>query len=203
MPHPSEKTPSEVPGAEAPPAKIPQAAPYEASSGILDNSSTLSHIKSSPSVSQNSTGDRLSKANFQHKTLLRILDANLDRAREGLRIIEEWCRFGLNDPDTTAQIKHLRQVLGHWHLPEIRLARDTPGDVGTTLTHPQEANRSGLSGLLEANFARIQEALRVLEEYGKLFSPELSADCKQMRYQIYALESQILWPLLSAQGLDP
>ncbi len=130
--------------------------------------------------------------------LFRILDANLDRAREGMRIVEEWCRFGLNDEAATAQLKHLRQEVARWHTPEIRLARDTPGDLGTALTHPQESTRSSVAEVLQANFARTQEALRVLEEYGKLYSVEMAAACKQIRYQLYTLDSQIVGPMLCA-----
>ncbi|MGB3612932.1 MAG: thiamine phosphate synthase [Elainellaceae cyanobacterium] len=122
----------------------------------------------------------------------RILDANLDRAREGLRIIEEWCRFGLNDVSFAGQCKALRQALAQWHNAELRAARSTPTDPGTALTHPNEAQRSGLNQLLQANFCRVQEALRVLEEYGKLYKPEMAASCKQMRYEVYTLESDLL-----------
>ncbi|MEO0539586.1 MAG: thiamine phosphate synthase [Cyanobacteria bacterium P01_A01_bin.105] len=140
------------------------------------------------------------------QVLYRILDANLDRAREGLRILEEWGRFGLEDADLTAQFKHMRQTLGHWHRTEFRLARNTPDDPGTALTHPQEAQRDSITTLLQANFSRVQEALRALEEYGKLEygkpgygelgTAHLAADCKQLRYQLYTLESQVLgYPL--------
>ncbi len=122
----------------------------------------------------------------------RILDANLDRAREGLRIIEEWCRFGLNNSGQTEQLKHLRQTLAQWHAPELRLARNTPDDPGIALTHPQEAERTSVTAVLQANFCRVQEALRALEEYGKLYRDEMAAGSKAMRYQIYALESEIL-----------
>ncbi|MFH7241866.1 MAG: thiamine phosphate synthase [Spirulina sp.] len=122
----------------------------------------------------------------------RILDANLDRAREGLRIVEEWCRFGLNDADKTDQIKHLRQILAQWHDPILRQARDTPGDPGTALTHPQEAERGDVAAVLLANLCRVQEALRVLEEYGKLYRSDFAAACKTMRYQVYTLESELL-----------
>ena len=125
-------------------------------------------------------------------SIYRILDANLDRAREGLRIIEEWCRFGLNHTELTNQLKQLRQTLAHWHKPEIRAARDTPGDPGVELTHPQEAQRASLQQVLQANFCRVEEALRVLEEYGKLHSLEMGAAFKQMRYQVYTLESRLL-----------
>ncbi|MBD2429013.1 thiamine phosphate synthase [Phormidium sp. FACHB-1136] len=126
------------------------------------------------------------------RAVYRILDANLDRAREGLRIIEEWCRFGLNDAQRTDQIKHLRQTLAQWHAPTLRQARDTPGDPGTALTHPQEAMRGDVVDVLQANLCRVQEALRVLEEYGKLYRSDFAAACKAMRYQVYTLESDLL-----------
>jgi thiamine-phosphate pyrophosphorylase len=126
------------------------------------------------------------------QAISRILDANLDRAREGLRIIEEWCRFSLNDPKLTANCKHLRQELARLHTPDLRAARNTLDDPGTDLTHPREVARESPQQVLQANLCRVQEALRVLEEYGKLDQPELSAACKQMRYQVYTLESQIM-----------
>ncbi|MBF2080127.1 MAG: thiamine phosphate synthase [Synechococcales cyanobacterium T60_A2020_003] len=122
----------------------------------------------------------------------RILDANFDRAREGLRIIEEWCRFGLNNTPFTEECKHLRQTLAQWHSADIRAARDTPGDPGTDLTHTQEQYRANLTHVLQANFCRVEEALRVLEEYGKLSHPDLSTVAKGMRYQVYTLESNLL-----------
>jgi thiamine-phosphate pyrophosphorylase len=122
----------------------------------------------------------------------RILDANLDRAREGLRIIEEWCRFGLNDARLAETCKHLRQEVSKWHTPQIRAARDTPGDPGTVLSHPQEEERSSMASLLQANFCRIQEALRVVEEYGKLYDANMGKVFKQMRYQVYTLESTLM-----------
>lgn len=109
-----------------------------------------------------------------------------------MRIIEEWCRFGLNDEATTAQLKNLRQTVAQWHTPEIRAARDTPGDIGTALTHTQESLRDSIGDVLQVNLARTQEALRVLEEYGKLYSQEMAAACKQMRYQLYTLDSQLM-----------
>jgi thiamine-phosphate pyrophosphorylase len=124
--------------------------------------------------------------------LYRILDANLDRAREGLRVVEEWCRFGLDDVALVELCKQLRQTLGQWHHSDFRLARDTPGDVGTELTHAHEEARSDVPAVLQANLCRVQEALRALEEYGKIYDPAMGAACKQMRYQVYTLESKLL-----------
>jgi len=137
-------------------------------------------------------GDRHEGNRFAQSAIYRILDANLDRAREGLRILEEWCRFGLNSEHLTDECKQLRHSLARWHSQEIRSARDTPSDPGTDLTHAQERQRSDIGQLLQANFCRVEEALRVLEEYGKLDNPDMAAACKQMRYRVYSLESNLL-----------
>lgn len=124
--------------------------------------------------------------------LRRILDANLDRAREGLRVIEEWCRFGLNNALCIEKCKQLRQELAAWHSSDLRVARDTPGDSGTHITHSQEKQRVSIQAVLQVNFSRVEEALRVLEEYGKLYNPAMGEAFKQMRYQVYSLESTLL-----------
>ncbi|GAC1458792.1 MAG: thiamine phosphate synthase [Chamaesiphon sp.] len=137
-------------------------------------------------------GDRRSQGKFSPPVVCRILDANLDRAREGLRIVEEWCRFGLNSAPLAVECKEMRQELAAWHSSEIRSSRDTPSDPGTDLTHPQEEHRSSIEDLLQANLCRVEEALRVLEEYGKLYNSGMSAALKQMRYRVYILESNLL-----------
>jgi thiamine-phosphate pyrophosphorylase len=137
-------------------------------------------------------GDRSRQVRFEQTALYRILDANLDRAREGIRIIEEWCRFGLDDAELTEECKHLRQELAQWHSSELKAARDTPGDAGTALTHANEAQRSDVQQVLIANLARVQEALRVLEEYGKVYNPKMGEAFKQMRYRVYTLDSALM-----------
>src|SRR4028118_1169664 len=137
-------------------------------------------------------GDQYSGRKWQEPAICRILDANLDRAREGLRIIEEWCRFGLNSAQMSGECKQLRQELASWHSQELRASRDTPGDPGTELTHIREEERSSIEQLLQANLCRVEEALRVLEEYGKLYNPDMGVAFKQMRYRVYTLESNLV-----------
>lgn len=136
--------------------------------------------------------DRINWNQNVQPALRRILDANLDRAREGLRIIEEWCRFGLKDGKLVNECKQLRQELASWHDLELRLSRDTTGDPGTELTHPQEEQRADLHQLLQVNFCRVEEALRVLEEYGKIYNSKMGATFKQMRYRVYIIETALL-----------
>ncbi|MEM9155926.1 MAG: thiamine phosphate synthase [Cyanobacteria bacterium P01_F01_bin.33] len=132
-----------------------------------------------------------SNFNVHPRAIERILDANLDRAREGLRAIEDWFRFALEDRDRAAICKDLRQQLAQWHADRYVAARDTPRDPGTVLAHPAEMTRQDITHLLRANCSRVQEALRTVEEYAKLERPEMAAACEQARYRVYALESSL------------
>ena len=129
---------------------------------------------------------------MSQQIIYRILDANLDRSREALRTIEEWCRFGLEDLALCDRCKQMRQELAQWHKEEFRRARNTPDDPATGLSHANEVSRADVQAVLRANMARLQEALRVLEEYSKVIDPSMGAAMKTMRYQVYTLESQLL-----------
>jgi thiamine-phosphate pyrophosphorylase len=123
--------------------------------------------------------------------LLRAVDAAANRAREGLRVVEDYVRFVLDDRHLTERLKQLRHRLTA-ALEEIayhdRLAgRETQADVGTTITLPSEQHRANDSDLLAANFGRLQEALRSLEEFGKLVSPGMAAIMERLRYETYTL----------------
>jgi thiamine-phosphate pyrophosphorylase len=123
----------------------------------------------------------------------RILDANLNRAAEGLRTIEDFLRFDLEDASLLSRLKNLRHELTtascllDRHL--LLSNRDTPGDDGAELTTPSELRRQDMSGIVAAATNRTQQALRCLEEYGKLVSPDFSLKIKAIRYQAYDLFS--------------
>ncbi|MFN5193920.1 MAG: thiamine phosphate synthase, partial [Cyanobacteriota bacterium] len=122
----------------------------------------------------------------------RLLDANLDRAREGLRVLEDWARFGLERPDLVARCKDLRQRLGAVHHNRYKLARDTAGDPATGLAHPLQIDRRDPLAVVAANAARVQEALRVLEEFGRAVDPALAREAAGVRYALYDLEVALL-----------
>ncbi len=126
----------------------------------------------------------------------RILDAAANRAREALRVVEDYCRFVLNDAVLSGELKTLRHQLAALlaELPPAQLleARDTLGDVGTGISTPQEQERASLTDVVRANLKRLQEALRSLEEFGKLHSPELGQGLEQLRYRSYTLERALL-----------
>ena len=142
-------------------------------------------------------------ASTEELAVERILDASANRAREGLRVLEDYVRFAWDDPFLTRQIKALRHQLTALlsELPSRTLlrSRETQADVGTQLTTPAEQRRHSAADVVAANFHRVQEAVRSLEEYGKLRSPRLAAGLKQARYKLYTLQRAVM---LSAESRD-
>ncbi|MEO1003419.1 MAG: thiamine phosphate synthase [Cyanobacteria bacterium J06638_7] len=124
----------------------------------------------------------------------RLLDANLDRAREGLRVLEDWARFGLERADLVARTKDLRQRLGRLHRLAYKQARHSASDPAAGLAHPAQAQRLQPAQVVAANAARVQEALRVLEEFGRPLDPELAREAAAIRYRLYDLELELLSP---------
>ena len=122
----------------------------------------------------------------------RILDANANRAREALRTLEEAARFLLNDTRLSRDLKQLRHDLAAALAGRSTLAlnRDPPGDVGTTVTTEAEGIRRSVTDVITAAGHRLSEALRCLEEYGKL-QPTPPA-IEPLRYRAYELERRLL-----------
>ncbi|HUT12598.1 MAG TPA: thiamine phosphate synthase, partial [Thermoguttaceae bacterium] len=127
--------------------------------------------------------------------VLRVLDAAANRAREGLRVVEDYARFVLDDRHLTDLCKRLRHDLTAAldRIPtEHRLAaRETRADVGTVLATPAEQRRRAAAEVLTANLVRLEEGLRSLEEFGKLIDPEMAAELKQLRYRSYTLQRAV------------
>ncbi len=126
------------------------------------------------------------------KRVAQLIDANLDRAREGLRVIEDWSRFFLAREDIVITLKDWRHQLGIHHLEIYKNARSTTTDQGLGLSHPSQKERQLTQQVVSANFARIQEALRVIEEFTRPTHPELSKVATTIRYEVYELEVNIL-----------
>jgi thiamine-phosphate pyrophosphorylase len=121
----------------------------------------------------------------------RVLDAAANRAGEGLRVVEDYARFVLGDRHLVAQLKAIRHELaaavGHFPKAWLLAARDTPGDVGTTISTPSEQVRGDLAAVVTANFKRAAEALRSLEEFAKLVDPAVALEFERLRYRGYTL----------------
>ena len=131
----------------------------------------------------------------ENRDTYRILDASANRAGEGLRCLEEFARFVLDDASVTEALKSLRHELaaavGRFSREAMLAARDTVGDVGTTITRPSEYARSQIADVVAAAASRTGQSLRVLEEYGKTVDAVASAEIEQIRYRCYTVFAQL------------
>jgi len=132
--------------------------------------------------------------------VLRILDANANRAREALRVAEDYARFALDSPRLAKALKSLRHRLrarlDALGVPADALlaARDTPDDVGTALTAEGETRRADAADVARAALKRLEEALRCLEEFGKTLDADAARGIEAIRYEAYDLEQQLFRP---------
>jgi thiamine-phosphate pyrophosphorylase len=128
--------------------------------------------------------------------MARILDASANRAREALRVAEDYCRFVLDDAFLSRECKQIRHALAEAlaDVPASLLlaARETQHDVGTQISTSSEQHRHSLQAVVQASFKRLQEALRSLEENGKILNPRLGGMLEQLRYRAYTLERSVL-----------
>jgi thiamine-phosphate pyrophosphorylase len=129
------------------------------------------------------------------RAVYRIIDANFNRGREALRVMEDVCRFHLNSSPLSTQTKQLRHQLcatiGTID-PQLLLAsRDTLGDIGTTIAVENQLVRIDLMDCLTAAAKRASEALRTLSEVIQTFSPATAASIEKIRYACYTLEKNI------------
>jgi len=125
------------------------------------------------------------KSNFP----LRTLDANLNRFKEGIRVVEDILRYEFNS-SLAKELKKLR----HIQIPdyeEIVKKRDSINDILKPSTK-EELNRKNLKSIIIANLKRAQESARVLEEIYKLKDLETSEKFKNARYLLYNFEKEIL-----------
>jgi thiamine-phosphate pyrophosphorylase len=128
--------------------------------------------------------------------LLRIIDANINRTGEGLRVLEEVSRLLLNDVAVTQQLKDLRhQLVNTGDVLQIQLlsSRDAAEDVGSTMDVTGEEKSRNTPEIVIANSRRVQESLRVLEELSK--TPGLSLDSeafRRARFALYTIEKHLL-----------
>ncbi|MEX2139768.1 MAG: thiamine phosphate synthase [Pirellulales bacterium] len=126
------------------------------------------------------------------RTVFRILDAAANRAGEGLRVIEDYLRFALDDGHLTGVCKQLRHdltaALSALAATDRHAARDTQADVGAPGAPAGDSLRIDATAVVAASFKRVEQALRSLEEYGKLIDTSLGTAFEQLRYRTYTLE---------------
>ena len=130
--------------------------------------------------------------------MYRAIDANINRAGEGARVVEDLARFILNNYRLSSSWKEIRHSISNLAgeiAPDRALLlrkRDTSGDVGAQTYTPQESERTGCRKLASINIRRVEEGLRSLEEFSKLIDTRLGEKFKKLRFKVYALEKTTL-----------
>jgi thiamine-phosphate pyrophosphorylase len=130
------------------------------------------------------------------RSVYRIIDANFNRAREAMRVIEEFCRFALNSAPLTERTKQLRHELsaciGKLDAAQLIAARDTLGDVGVGKMVDNQLQRSDLRDCFTAGCKRLTESLRTLAEMTQTINPAVAGTIEKLRFSAYTLEKDIV-----------
>lgn len=129
------------------------------------------------------------------RAICRIIDANFNRAREALRVIEDFCRFALNSTWLSLRAKELRhklsQAVNKFDAGRLLSSRDTLTDVGIGGKVDNQLTRYDLQGCLTAGCKRLTEALRTLAEMAQTDNKSVADTIEKLRYDAYTLEKDI------------
>lgn len=129
------------------------------------------------------------------KKIYRLLDANYNRAREGMRVCEDVLRFKESQADQALKLKGIRhslaELMNEFELQKLLKARDVERDEMRFVFQAEEKKIS-FQDLLRRNFKRASEALRVLEEVSLLIKPELRKKFMKLRFELYQVERNVL-----------
>lgn len=133
--------------------------------------------------------------NSGKNNIKRIIDANLNRANEGLRVCEEITRFILENYQLTARLKKIRHAISAAakSLPAKTVLiqqRNAQKDIGKNIC-ANELKRKDINDIFFANIQRVKESLRVLEEFSKLIDTRIAVLFKKIRYAVYELEKKV------------
>ncbi len=123
--------------------------------------------------------------------IYRVIDANLNRLKEGIRVVEDIMRYRDNNKELSSKLKSLRHKIKINETLELLKNRDSINDVLRNSTK-SEQKRSDITSILVSNFKRAEESARVLEEIFKLKDIEQSENFKTIRYELYNLEKEIV-----------
>jgi thiamine-phosphate pyrophosphorylase len=133
---------------------------------------------------------------MMERAVYRIIDANFNRAREALRVMEDVCRFYLNSSALSSRAKALRHELcaavGELDPGTLLACRDTPGDVGTTIRVDNQLLRGDLNDCLTAAAKRVSEALRAISETAQTLNATVADRVEKVRYACYTLEKDAI-----------
>jgi len=141
------------------------------------------------------------RKNSEKNTVNRIIDANINRLKEGLRVCEEITRFVLEDRKSTECLKKIRHAVSTLSktLPDssaLAQARNSSEDIGKNI-YINELKRNNIRDIFYANIQRAKESIRVLEEFSKIINVKTAVSFKKLRYDAYKIEKEISQKILN------
>ena len=127
----------------------------------------------------------------------RIIDANINRSAEGLRVLEDIARFKFDNVQTASDLRRLRhgiRGLFKGKEDELLLSRDAACDVGKKISQKVKTDsRTDMKDTALANFKRVEEAFRSIEEQLKSTGEYTTGKLiEQKRFVLYSLEKTML-----------
>lgn len=137
------------------------------------------------------------KNNTDETSLFRLVDANLNRLKEGIRVVEDICRFVYEFKNEASKLKSIRHSARTDYLLKALEHRDIIGDILKTTT-TDEKKRDDIISVVIANFKRAEESARALEECLKLINTSEAERFKQIRYALYDVEKSFFEKLPTA-----
>jgi thiamine-phosphate pyrophosphorylase len=141
--------------------------------------------------------EKTTRIESDQKNIYRVLDANLNRLREALRVVEEYFRFIAPRATVAEHLKKLRHDLEElergFGRERLLAGRDTATDPFANVNRPEEMDRPSVREVVAANFKRGEEACRVIEEYSKITdAAHLSEKAKTIRFSLYTIEKPVM-----------
>ena len=134
------------------------------------------------------------------KEMNRLLDANINRVSEGIRVVEDVARFVYNQKEFSKELREKRHYLRKLFIQkdnDFLNSRDTKKDVGIEITKDSLLDKkSNIKHVVLGNFKRIQEGLRSIEEISKISCDySISKEVEALRYSFYNLEKEFMGSL--------
>lgn len=139
---------------------------------------------------------------MSRRSVLRLLDANANRALEGMRVCEDIARFHLRVPRLVRRLRALRHAVA----AAVRALRVAPAELAAARASRRDIGRrapstavGSLERLLLINFQRTKESLRVLEEVARLLPRRGPARFQRLRFLVYEAERDTLLELAAVR----
>ena len=129
--------------------------------------------------------------NMLRNDIYRIIDANINRASEALRVLEDWARYSKDDKQISEKLKKIRHSINDLSskCSNFVMSRESGDDVGRSIEN--NSKRNSVRDVIRANCKRFEEALRVLSEYGQIINLDTKT-IENNRYEIYTIEKELL-----------